>query len=177
MTWPRPVLWAVFLPQDVACCQALPSGERVATPENISKVYKKYLPGNAINFHIWSKYKAIIAGIRTYRNIFIKILLTYVRQPINERRQIMWQSSVSDFPQPVFKASSLRNLLKFLTKRSFINWQMYMRSIYWQAMPKVKKKSDKQWQRLDKVRKRDERATNEKEAQAKHALKNRAYRV
>ena len=38
-----------------------------------------------------------------------------------------------------------------------------MISIYWQAMPKVKKKSDKQRQRLDKVRKRDERATNEKE--------------
>ena len=38
-----------------------------------------------------------------------------------------------------------------------------MISVYWQAMPKVKKKSDKQRQRLDKVRKRDERATNEKE--------------
>ena len=38
-----------------------------------------------------------------------------------------------------------------------------MRSTYWQAMPKVKKKSVKQRQRLDKVRKRDERATNEKE--------------
>ena len=37
-----------------------------------------------------------------------------------------------------------------------------MRSIYWQAMPKVKKKSDKQRQRLDKVRKRDDRATDEK---------------
>ena len=37
-----------------------------------------------------------------------------------------------------------------------------MRSIYWQAMPKVKKKSDKQRQRLDKVPKRDDRATNEK---------------
>ena len=36
-----------------------------------------------------------------------------------------------------------------------------MRSIYWQAMPKVKKKSDKQRQRLDKVCKRDDRATNE----------------
>ena len=42
---------------------------------------------------------------------------------------------------------------------------MYMRSIYWQAMPKVKKKSDKQRQRLYKVRKRYERATNEKEVQ------------
>ena len=52
-----------------------------------------------------------------------------------------------------------------------------MRSIYWQAMPKVKKKSDKQRQRLYKVRKRYERATNEKEVQAKHTLKNRAYRV
>ena len=52
-----------------------------------------------------------------------------------------------------------------------------MRSIYWQAMLKVKKKSDKQWQRLDKVRKRDERATNEKEVQPKHVLKNSAYRV
>ena len=41
---------------------------------------------------------------------------------------------------------------------------MHMRSIYWQAMPKVKKKSDKQGQRLDKVRKRDDRATNEKAA-------------
>ena len=38
-------------------------------------------------------------------------------------------------------------------------------------MPKVKKESDKQRQRLDKVRKRDERTTNEKEVQAKHALK------
>ena len=37
-----------------------------------------------------------------------------------------------------------------------------MRSTYWQAMPKVKKKNDKQRQRLDKVRKRDDRATNEK---------------
>ena len=54
---------------------------------------------------------------------------------------------------------------------------MYMRSIYWQAMPKVKKKSDKQRQGLYKVRKRYERATNEKEVQAKHALKNRVYRV
>ena len=52
-----------------------------------------------------------------------------------------------------------------------------MRWIYWQAMPKVKKKSDKQRQRLDKVRKRDKRATNEKEVQAKHVLKNRAYQV
>ena len=72
--------------------------------------------------------------------------------------------------------------VKFLIKRSFTNWQMYMRSIYWQPMPKVKKKSVKQRQWLDKVRKRDERATNEKEIQgvqlqAKHALKNRAYRV
>ena len=101
------------------------------------------------------------AGIRTYRNIFIKILFTWGRQPINERRQITWQSNVSDFHQLVFKFTSLRNLLKFLIKRSFINWQMHMRSIYWQAMPKVKK-SDKQRQRLDKVRKRDDRATNEK---------------
>ena len=94
----------------------------------------------------------------------------------------MWQSNVSDFPRRVFKASLCRNLLKFLIKRSFINWQIYMRSIYWQSMPKVKKKSDKQRQRLDKVRKRDERATNEKEVQglqlqAKHTLKNRAYWV
>ena len=37
-----------------------------------------------------------------------------------------------------------------------------MRSIYWQAMPKVKKKGDKQQQKLDKIRKRDHRATNEK---------------
>ena len=37
-----------------------------------------------------------------------------------------------------------------------------MRSIYWQAMPKVKKKNDKQRQRLDKVHKRDDRATNDK---------------
>ena len=108
----------------------------------------------------------MIAGIRTYRNILIKILFTYERQPINERRQITWhpcdKSNVSDFPQRVFKATQLRNLLKFLIKRSFINWQMHMRSIYWQAMPKVKKKNDKQRQRLDKVRKRDDRATNEK---------------
>ena len=75
----------------------------------------------------------------------------------------MWQSNVSNFPQRVFKASSLRNLLKFLIKRSFINWQMYMRSIYWQAMLKVKKESDKQRQILDNVRKRDQRATNGKE--------------
>ena len=40
---------------------------------------------------------------------------------------------------------------------------MYMISINWEVMPKVKKKSDKQRQRLDKVRKRDERATNESE--------------
>ena len=39
---------------------------------------------------------------------------------------------------------------------------MHRRSIYWQAMPKVMKKSDKQWQRFYKVCKRDERATNEK---------------
>ena len=37
-----------------------------------------------------------------------------------------------------------------------------MRSSYWQAMPKVKNKGDKQQQRLDKIRKRDHRATNEK---------------
>ena len=54
---------------------------------------------------------------------------------------------------------------------------MYMRSIYWQAMPKVKKKSDKQRQRLYKVCKIYERATNVKEVQAKHALENRANRV
>ena len=50
MTWPRLVLLTVFLPHDVACCQAPPSGERVATTlqkiskciENISKVYRKY---------------------------------------------------------------------------------------------------------------------------------------
>ena len=46
-----------------------------------------------------------------------------------------------------------------------------MRSIYWQAMPKVKKKSDKQRQRLDKVRKRDERATNEKERRYKQNMR------
>ena len=109
--------------------------------------------------------------------IFDKISLTYGRQPFNERRQIAWQSNVSDFPQWVFKASSLRNLLKFLIKWSFMNWKMYMRSIYWQAMPKVKKKGDKQRQGLYKVCKRYERATNKKEVQAKHALKNRAYRV
>ena len=82
----------------------------------------------------------------------------------------MWQSNVSDFPQQVFKASSLQNLLKFLIKWSFMNWQLYMRLIYWQAMPKVKKKSDKQRQRFYKVRKRYERATNEKEVQVKYAL-------
>ena len=103
----------------------------------------------------------MIAGIRIYRNILIKILLTYGRQPINERRQITWDPC--DSPQRVFKASSLWNLLRFLIKRWFINWQMYMRAIYWQAMPKVKKKTDKQRQILDKVHKRDERATNEKE--------------
>ena len=41
-------------------------------------------------FHIWSEYKATIAGITTNRNILIKISLTYGRQPINEPRQITW---------------------------------------------------------------------------------------
>ena len=109
-------------------------------------------------------------------------VLINLREAANQRAASnhvtpMRQSNVSDFPQRVFKASSLRNLLKFLIEWSFMNWQMYMRSIYWQAMPKVKKKSDKQRQRLYKVRKRYERATNEKEVQAKHALENRAYRV
>ena len=45
---------------------------------------------NAIYIHIWSEYKATIAGIRTYRNILIKILLTSGRQPINEWPQITW---------------------------------------------------------------------------------------
>ena len=166
MTWPRPVLWTVFLPQDVACCQALPSRERVIT--TLQKIFPKCIKKfNTIYFHIWSEYKAIIAWIRTYRNILIKNIIN-LRGAANQRAASnhvtpMWQSNVSNFPQRVFKASSPRNLLKFLIKQSFINWQMYMRSIYWQAMPKVKKKSDKQRQRLDKVRKKDERATNEKE--------------
>ena len=52
----------------------------------------------------------------------------------------MWQSNVSDFPQRVFKATSLRNLLKFLIERSFINWQMHMRSIYWRTCRKLRRK-------------------------------------
>ena len=76
-----------------------------------------------------------------------------------------------------FRSFIITKFVETPDKWSFINWQMYMRSISWQAMLKVKKKSDKQWQRLDQVRKSDERATNEKEVQAKHALKNRAYRV
>ena len=49
-----------------------------------------------------------------------------------------------------------------------------MGSIYWQAMPKVKKKkSDKQRQRLDKVRKRDERATNEKGVRVRVRVKSK----
>ena len=36
--------------------------------------------------------------------------------------------------------------------------------MYWQSMPKVKRKSDKQHQRQDKIRKRDERATQPTEA-------------
>ena len=46
-----------------------------------------------------------------------------------------------------------------------------MRLIYWQAMQKVKKKSDKQWQRLDNFFKRDERATNEKEKRYKQNMR------
>ena len=69
----------------------------------------------------------------------------------------MWQSNVSDCPQRVFKVSSLRNLLKFLIKRSLINWQMYMRSIYWQAMPKVEKKSYKQLKFVKEMRERQMR--------------------
>ena len=109
-----------------------------------------------------------------YWQYFDKISLTYGRQPINERRQIMWHPC--DSPMcPNF----LNEFSKFhhFEKLSFMNWQTYMRSIYWQAMPKVKKESDKQRQRLYKVRKRYEKATNKKEVQAKHALKNRAYRV
>ena len=49
----------------------------------------------------------------------------------------MWQSNMSDFPQGVFKNSSLQNLLKLLTKRSLIYWQIYMESIYWQVIPTV----------------------------------------
>ena len=109
------------------------------------------------------EYKVIIVGIRTYRNILIKIILTYGRQPIN------------DFPQRVFKAS-----LKFLIKRSFINWQMYMRSIRWQAMPKVKKKSDKQRQRLDKKFVKEMRGRQMRiryKYKQNMRWKNRAYRV
>ena len=69
---------------------------------------------------------------------------------------------MSNFPQGVFKVSSLQNLLKLLTKRLLINWQIYMKSIYWQVMPKVKKKLTNS-DRDCNVRKRDERATNEKE--------------
>ena len=94
MTWPRPVLWTVFVPQDVACCQAPPSGERVAT--TLQKIFPKGIKiFKTIYFHIWSEYKAIIAGIITYRNILIKVVLPYRRQPINERRQITWHPSDS----------------------------------------------------------------------------------
>ena len=46
-----------------------------------------------------------------------------------------------------------------------------MRSIYWQAMLKVKKKSDKQRQKIDKVRKRNEMATNENEKKYKQNMR------
>ena len=86
MTWPRPVLVTIFLPQDVVCCQGPPTGERVAT--TLQKIFPKCIKiFNTISFHIWSEYKAIIEGIMTNCNIFIKILLTYRRQPINEWRQ------------------------------------------------------------------------------------------
>ena len=90
----------------IACCQAPPSGERVATLQKVFPTCIKIF--NTIYFNIWSEYKAIIAGIRTYRNILIKILLTYGWYHMTP----MWQSNVSDFPQRVFKASSLRNLLQ-----------------------------------------------------------------
>ena len=70
---------------------------------------------------------------------------------------------MSDFLQRVFEDSLLRNILIFRTIRPLISWQVESESIYWQVMPKVKKKSHKQRRKLDKVRKRDARATDEKE--------------
>ena len=72
----------------------------------------------------------------------------------------MWQSNVSN-SSVSFQSFTTSKFVEIPDKT--IVWQMYMRSIYWKAMPKVKK-SDKQWQILNKVRKRDEWATNEKEA-------------
>ena len=62
-----------------------------------------------------------------------------------------------------FPISSLQNLRNFWQNDRFIRWHVEIKSINWQAMSKVKKKSHKQRheQRLDKVRKRDERATND----------------
>ena len=106
----------------------------------------------------------MIARIGAYRNILIKNI--NLREATNQHAASnhvtpMWQSNTSDSPQGVFKVSSLKNLLKLLTKRSLISWQIYMEPIYWKVMPKGKK--GKQRHRLYKVRKSDERATNQKE--------------
>ena len=121
-----------------------------------------------IYFHMRSEYKPITARIMAYRNIMIKNIIN-LGEAANQRTasQITWHPCDSPTCPTFFseftKFNPLRNLLKFRTKLSFISWQLYMKSIKWELMPKVKKKSDKQRQRLDKVRKRDERATNKSE--------------
>ena len=96
---------------------------------------------STIYLHIWSEYKPIIARIGAYRNILIKTSLIYGRQPIYAQHLITWHPCDSPIcPTFLKEFSSLRNLLKLLTKRSLINWQIYMESIYWQVMPVVKKK-------------------------------------
>ena len=99
---------------------------------------------STIYFHIWSEYKPIITRIGAYLNILIKISLIYGRQPINSWRLIMWHSChgpiCPTFLKEFSKFHHCKILLTLLTKRSLINWQIYMESIYWQVMPKVKKK-------------------------------------
>ena len=122
-------------------CWMVESGERVAT--TLQKIFPKCIKDIQYNlFPHSSEYKAIVVGIKTYCNILIKNIIN-LRESANQWAASyhvtpMWQSNVSDFPQQVFKASSLQNLLKFLIKLSFMNWQMYMRSIYWQALLKDK---------------------------------------
>ena len=121
-----------------------------------------------IYFHMRSEYKPITAKIMAYRNILIKNIINLGEAAIQRTAsQITWHPCDSPTCPTFFseftKFNPLRNLSKFLTKLSFISWQLYMKSIKWELMPKVKKKSDKQRQRLDKSRKRDERATNESE--------------
>ena len=96
-----------------------------------------------INFTQYHLNRRKIIQWNVYWKYFDKILLTYRRQPINERHQITWHPCDTPVcPTFLSEFSKLRHFEICWNSWSFMNWQMYMRSIYWQAMPKLKK-SDK----------------------------------